>query len=43
MAVYPPVTKVPPAEMISVKAPPPMLISNTPPSQVLGRVLASKV
>jgi hypothetical protein len=43
VAVYPPVTKLPPAVMISVKAPPPMLISSTPPSQVLGRVLASKV
>ena len=43
VAVYPPVTKLPPAVMISAKAPPPMLISSTPPSQVLGNVLASKV
>ena len=43
VAVYPPVTKLPPAVMISVKAPPPMLISKTPPSQVFGSVLASKV
>src|SRR6478735_1014444 len=33
VALYPPVTKLPPAVMISVKAPPPMLISSTPPSK----------
>jgi hypothetical protein len=43
IAVYPPVTKLPPAVMMSVKPPPPMLISSTPPSNVLGKVLASKV
>jgi hypothetical protein len=43
VAVYPPVTKLPPAVMMSAKAPPPILISNTPPSQVFGRVLDSNV
>src|SRR4051812_34357324 len=33
VALYPPVTKLPPAVMISVKAPPPMLISSTAPSK----------
>ena len=46
VALYPPVTKLPPAVMISVKAPPPMLISSTPPSKkgssALERVILSE-
>ena len=36
MLLYPPVTKLPPAVIMSVKAPAPMAISSTPPSKVLS-------
>jgi hypothetical protein len=34
--LYPPVTKLPPAVMMSVNGPPAMLISSTPPSKPLS-------